>query len=97
MAQKVEMNVMPVISTGHIDKETAEALDAGCDWCAQAKFEGYGYFLYLDDLECGATPAPQCLVDIRDWLRSTFGAENQNWVRLDRDAQSVDGLRTYDW
>ena len=53
----------------------------------------------------GRPPMPRCLIDIRDFLckQGLHAEENARplgrscWIRLDRDADPVDGLPTYDW
>jgi hypothetical protein len=102
----VSTHEIPVISTAHITLEVATRLDAENDrnpWCPCAAWS-YGYFLYLDEPEAGLTEPPQCLLDIRDWLRKQpmqvdgrLGTPGSCWVRLDSDAEKVDGLPTYDW
>lgn len=105
----MELQTLPVISTNHLTQEVAERLTASGNknpWCVCASWE-HGFFLHLDDLEaaeCEADPMPQCLIDIRDWLRAknlictdgdrTFRGD---WVRLDGDADPVDDLPSYDW
>lgn len=105
----MEIHSVPVISTNHLTKEAAERLSAAGNknpWCVCASWE-HGLFLHLDDLEAATTeedPVPQCLYDIRDWMRSknlictsgntTFRGD---WVRLDGDADTEEDLRSYDW
>lgn len=98
----LEIHKMPSISTGHLTKEVADILTAqgdGNPWCPCATWE-YGYFLFLDEPEAGLAPVPQCLLDIRDWLRKQEAAgllDNSRWVRLDGDSDSVDEIPTYNW
>lgn len=85
---------MPVINTGHLDKDTAERLaklgdqNEGCP-CLRWS---YGLILYLDDVH---EEGPKCLNDIADWLQNHHF--HDCWVRLDRDADLVDDLPHYDW
>lgn len=94
----METLTIPVISTAHLTKEVAQLLtDKGDEnphiSCAAWQ---YGYFLYLDEPEIPEGGADiQCLIDIRDWLRRNRFSDC--WVRLDCDADAVDGLPTYDW
>lgn len=97
-----EKHVIPVISTAHIDLATNNALDLdAARWGAGANFAGCGYFLFLDEpQDYDGAPVPQCLIDIRNWLRAQEEAgtvDNCRWVRLDCDADTIDGLPTYDW
>lgn len=85
---------MPVISTGHLDVLTAEALTLMGDkneWCLCAGYQ-HGYFLFLGD---HGESWPQCLCDICDWLQKH--GFHDCWVRLDRDAKQVEDLPYYDW
>lgn len=98
----LEIHKMPSISTDHLTKEVADILTAqgdGNPWCPCAAWE-YGYFLFLDEPEASETTVPQCLLDIRDWLRKQEFAgvlDNSRWVRLDGDCAAVEGLPVYDW
>lgn len=85
---------MPVISTGHLDKETADLFSRLGDkneWCPCLAWD-YGWILYLDDV---FDEGPQCLNDICDWLQKH--GFHDCWVRLDRDAEQVEDLPYYDW
>lgn len=94
---EISVHQIPVISTGHLTQEVAERLTANGDknpWCPCAEWE-FGFFLYLDEPEAGLEEPPQCLLDIRDWLKASgFTA---CWVRLDCDADRVPDLPFYDW
>lgn len=98
----LEIHTIPVISTAHITEEVAKQLRRNpYRWCAGTAFSDYGFFLFLDDPtpERGDT-VPQCLLDILDWrmkLEREGKLDNSRWVRLDCDADPVDGLPTYDW
>lgn len=97
-----EKHTIPVISTAHIDLATNSLLDRNpAQFGAGASYEGCGYFLYLDEPQSyDGHEVPQCLLDIRDWLRkceATGELDNCRWVRLDCDADSIEGLPTYNW
>ena len=94
----MEIHRIPVISTGHLDRNTPDMFTQQGDdnpWCPCAQFQ-YGYFLYLDDPD---SSPPPCLLDIRDWLRTqqAAGLITGGWVRLDSDADTVPDLPTYNW
>lgn len=97
----MEIIQMPVISTGHITLEVCRRLGAGAGqtrlWCPVAKYEDYGFFLYLDEPSdyTGTDPVPTCLMDIANWLKAQ--GFKDCWVRLDCDAAPVPGLPYYDW
>ena len=97
----LEIHTIPVISTAHITREVANRLDSEHQpWCACACYRDVGFFLYLDEHSDMDEPVPQCLLDIRDWrmsLEREGKLDNCRWVRLDCDADTVDGLPTYDW
>lgn len=94
----LEIHSIPVISTAHITREVNDQLLADDNpWALHANLGGCGFFIFLDDL---IDPAPQCLKDLRDWLRKKEDAgivDNSRWLRLDSDGQIVEGLPTYDW
>ncbi|MCK1789002.1 hypothetical protein [Pseudomonas violetae] len=105
----MEIICLPVISTAHVTQEVAERLtNEGNNnpWCPGASWE-HGFFLHLDELEARSSETvtiPQCLIDIRNWLRaqnlrSTNGVRSMrtDWVRLDQDADVAEGLPSYDW
>ncbi|MDF9778843.1 hypothetical protein [Pseudomonas baetica] len=105
----MEIHSLPVISTSHITQEVAERLTKEGNnnpWCPSASWE-HGFFLHLDELEARASETvtiPQCLIDIRDWMRKKkLSAINgdlktrADWVRLDQDADIEDDLPSYDW
>lgn len=97
----LETSVIPVISTGHLTEEVnKQLLGKHNPWSVHAILPGCGFFLFLDELAEANEPVPQCLKDIRDWLRlkETAGVvDNSRWVRLDSDANTVDELPFYDW
>ena len=97
----LEVHTIPVISTAHITREVAERLDSEHqNWCACSVYRDVGFFLYLDEPDGSDEPVPQCLLDIRDWrmrLEREGKLDNSRWVRLDCDADTADGLPTYDW
>ncbi|WP_153785318.1 hypothetical protein [Pseudomonas sp. EMN2] len=96
----LETSVMPVISTAHLTAEVAERLaQGGTHWCPCASWPN-GFFLFLDLLEDGDETVPQCLLDIRNWLRAHENSkviDESRWVRLDADGAYADGLPIYDW
>lgn len=105
----MEIQSLPVISTCHLTQEVADRLTKDGNenpWCVCASWE-HGFFLHLDELEAAESddePTPQCLFDIRDWLRAknlpcTDGDRQfrGDWVRLDSSAETQEDLRAYDW
>jgi hypothetical protein len=99
---KLEVHTIPIISTAHLTKVVAERLDQDAStWCCGANYQGCGYFLYLDEpCASDAETVPQCLLDIRDWrmrLEKEGMLDNSRWVRLDWDAEAVEGLPVYEW
>lgn len=87
---------IPEISTVHIPMEVAAALDSEHqEWCACAVYRDVGFFLYLNDELGKHDNAPQCLIDIRDWLQ--LRGYTDCWIRLDCDGEIVDDLPAYDW
>lgn len=92
MAQQVELQTIPVISTAHLDEETAKHLSTEGDntpWLLCAPYDE-GYFLRFHEID---EEAPQCLIDLTAWAKDN----GHSWVRLDQDAAPADGLTTYEW
>lgn len=84
-----ETCTMPVISTQHVSLDDAERMTAS-ESLAVGDY-GFGWMLYLDADTC-LDDFPS-LVPVRDWLVR----EGFSYVRLDRDADHVPTLPTYDW
>lgn len=106
---QMESHTLPIISTAHLTQEVANVLSTEGNknpWCICAAWE-YGFFVHLDDLEAREVDGlkiPQCLIDVRDWLRSknlpciSQGVTTRaDWVRIDCDADPVADLPVYDW
>ena len=92
----ITIHRIPEISTAHITQEVSERLDRNDNlWCSHANYEGCGHFIYLDEPYDGVELVPQCLLDIRDWLKAHGFTDR--WVRLDCDADTVPDLPVYDW
>lgn len=51
--------------------------------------------MYLDAIEDSGEDVPQCLLDIRYWLRAE--GHTDCWVRLDSAAAKIEALPFYDW
>lgn len=87
----VETRTIPVISTAHIKLETLNWMDATPhkDWPMGGGVWDYGYLLYAHDEPPEGTPAE--LAAIYDWAI----AGGWNYILLDCDADTVEGLATY--
>lgn len=89
---------LPVISTGHLTEEVAEALSKvlpGEDfygyYCAVT---GHGGFVHFGDLEADERGnLPACLRDVAEWAER----EEFEWVRFDSDGDRIEGLPYYEW
>ena len=91
----VERQVIPVISTSHLSLNANLWLDEWGSSHSALVLAQYdcGYFLkVLDDHEEDTT-LHQSIRDIAAWAKRN----NFIWVRLDQDADQVDGLTSYDW
>lgn len=94
---EIEVHEIPVISTSHLTEEVAKLLTelkGQNPWTPCATWE-YGYFLFLDRPEESDEDVPQCLLDIRNWLKAK-GFESC-WVRLDGSADIQPDLPAYEW
>ncbi len=81
---------MLVISTAHLAPGDVELLT---DVAGVYEKGEYGYFVNIPAKEHQRDDLPQSLQDILD-----FGRDSQaEWVMIDRDAEIVDRLPTYDW
>lgn len=101
----MEITKMLTISTAHISRGTANFLHEVCKNSDLSKLivydeslkyndctEEYGWFIYcnvdLPDLD-----VPEDLLKAMCFTRDN----NCDWLCLDRDAKSVDGLDKYEW
>lgn len=93
------MMSVPVLSTAHVSKATDDFIMMERDstpWMRCANYD-MGYFISVPDSDLATCPkemppAPQDLKDIWAWAR----ARDHDWVRLDSNAEVIDGLPTYD-
>lgn len=92
---KFDMMAMPVISTAHLDSDTAQALTASAGQCKWATVACYpeGFFIGFFD-EGHDAEMPESARAIHQWLK---GQNLNRWVRLDCDWDTVDGLPAYVW
>ncbi|CAM5277496.1 hypothetical protein ATER59S_00342 [Aquamicrobium terrae] len=87
-----------VLSTAHVTAATARLLNdtRAEDWpCAGGPYGNYGWFVYAheENLQVGARAIPDDLFGIMQWARKL----RFKYILLDCDADTVDGLATYDW
>ena len=92
----MEISKMLTISTTHISLASADLLDT-----KEERMEtglvvyekgNYGWFIHVDEFfELDATP--------EDIMNCIFVAKQNNceWLCLDRDGETIDGLPVYDW
>ena len=98
----MQIEKMVVISTAHIDEETAKMLNEGaedyppfCDleW-SPAFARDHGWLFHVASVErVVETNPPQCLRNVFAFARA-LGCE---WVMLDCDGDRVDGLPSWEW
>lgn len=87
------MQAMPVISTGHLNERDAVRVNCGA-YQGPAWLGLYGWiFAVLDDEPENFDDGYQSLRDVFAWART----QGFDYVRLDSDAEAVDGLATYEW
>ncbi|MCK5532933.1 MAG: hypothetical protein KAI85_16970 [Halopseudomonas aestusnigri] len=90
-----EMMALPVISTAHLDAKTARWLTDSaedCDWATVAPY-AEGFYIHFNE-QCPESQVPACAKHIAAWLKAQGFS---GWVRLDSDADEVEGLPAYDW
>lgn len=88
----VEVQKMLVLSTAHISRETALYLD-NYQSIGYSKDE-YGWFIPITDVDTQYRNGwPDDLWAIRKFAI----AHGCSWIMLDRDADTIDGLETWDW
>lgn len=84
---------MLVVSTAHLTQETADQLSAESLPVASYPNE-YGGFVYVPtdpiDREAGLTEDIAAVFKLARALHC-------EWVKLDRDAPELDGLKIYEW
>ena len=83
---------VPVISTAHMPGTMALRLlaERGTPCAIITDENGFVYLPY-DPFEDAMWTVP-----IRAWLKKHFG-DDADWVRFDCDADTIDGLPTFDW
>lgn len=94
----LEVRRFVVISTGHVTEKTARFLDTtpAPQWpFAGGQYGDYGWFVYAHDENCGvgADAIPDDLFDVMTWARRS----GFDYILLDCDGETVDGLATHEW
>lgn len=91
----IETLSMPVISTAHITEEEANQAHGG--YPAYAMVGEYGFIVYIaqdpNEWNEGDLERFPALADCARWAQK-LGYE---WIRFDRDAETVPYLKTYEW
>jgi hypothetical protein len=94
---QVETFTCPILSTGHVPKETAEKLDEGSlDNCISYSLGEYGWLTYTDPnaMRRGESMGCPYLDDILAWARK----KGHRYVMFDRDAELYKNLfPIFDW
>lgn len=92
----MEISKMLTLSTAHITKETAEALDnevfAGCPYLVVYQKDDYGWFVYL--------PSKIEKIDIpHDLKKCMLFAKDLgcDWLCLDANGEVLKYLHIYNW
>lgn len=85
-----EISKMLTLSTAHVTKETADAINDGFDLVTFNKDE-YGWFLHV--ATCHAKDLPSDLTAVVDYTKA-LGCE---WLCLDRDGDVNPNLPTWEW
>lgn len=88
----MEIETIPIISTGHVSEETANAIyDGGLGDLMKSV---YGWIIWVcPDAEIDPYEWPQDLATVVDWARE----QGYMYVMFDRDADTIEGLPIYDW
>lgn len=93
----IELMRVPVISSRHVTAECADWLDevTGQPDSALCGFKGgYGWILFVGEDPLG----PDCPhVDVLNPIFTWAKFRGYSWVRLDADADTTQGVPTYDW
>lgn len=89
----VELMSVPVISTGHICQRTADLLAMRRIKATVIDWMDYGWLFVVNEDEQDDELLPVDLQTLYRWARQ----EGYAYLRLDQDADTVDGLPTYDW
>ena len=93
MSKSIER--MLVLSTAHITQQTSELLaaDAMGELVVYPK-NGYGFFVLVP------TEESQTVSDCTEDLQACMALAKESgcqWLMLDRDAETIETLPTYDW
>lgn len=83
------------LSTGHVPREVAEALDSNFPdtWpVCGGPFNTFGWFMYAHDEDCEGTIPPE-LMRVFEYALSV----NCNYVLFDCDADVLPALPSWDW
>jgi hypothetical protein len=93
----LEIAKMLVLSTAHVDEDTALRLTKGMlptDFCTTYFAKGgYGWFMHVSEEIADREANPQSLANCLDFA-VRHGCQ---WIMFDRDGDTVDELTTYDW
>lgn len=91
----VELQRLPVISISHLSQEAVQMLtDNGEQMQYLVTVATYteGFFIRVHDGAEEDDWLPQSIRDVAVWAKKN----RFEWVRLDRDAETIDGLTSYD-
>lgn len=88
---------MLVISTAHLDPQTAEYLEKGIHFGIEELFEReFGYLIFPNRIEHAkndGNPVPKCLVDILEIAK----LDNVTLIMLDAGADEDGRIPTWGW
>jgi len=94
MRMNLDVMQVPVITTAHLDAQTAATLTAQGDGAFGMTLAPYqeGFFIWAAT-ESVSDNCPECLRAVCAWARRL----GFDWVRLDSDGDHVVDLPTFEW
>lgn len=92
----LEIAKMLTISTSNVPRDDILLLESGDDSIVSYELDEYGFLIYANEQICNELDLSKFSQAFRDALR--LAQDNDcDYLRLDRDANEVDGLQVFDW
>lgn len=89
----IEITKMLALSTAHLTEQTCNSYLPGWEGPAYKKGE-YGWFVPIFD-DCVESVEPAAS-DLKECMLKAI-AEGCDWLMFDRDVDTIDDLKVYDW
>lgn len=97
----LEIHKTLVLSTAHMTEADSQLLPYADEYgLVVYEMDEYGWMVYVNDEYLQAASPPEALSDFSDGFMKAIKLAQDNeceWLRFDRDANTVDGLPEYEW